>query len=55
MIMQISPASIHSHQLRDPLLDDHMLIMWLVTRQFATSETPVILNHDFKTVFGSLF
>jgi len=31
MNMQISPASTHSRQLRDPLVDDHALIL-LVTR-----------------------
>jgi len=29
--MQISPVSTHSHHLRDPLVDNHMLT-WLVTR-----------------------
>jgi len=31
MNMQMSLASTHSHQLRHPLGEDHMLI-WLVTR-----------------------
>jgi len=31
MNMQMIPASTHSQQLRDPLVDDHTL-SWLVTR-----------------------
>jgi len=31
MNMQINPISTHSHQLRDPLIDDHTLT-WLVTK-----------------------
>jgi len=31
MNMQISPTSTHSHQLKDPFVDDHTL-MWLVIR-----------------------
>jgi len=33
--MQISPTSTLSHQLRDPLVDDHMLMTWLVTRSLV--------------------
>jgi len=39
--MQISPASTHSHQFRDPLFDDHTLTQ-LLTWQFVKSETPAI-------------
>ena len=46
MNMQMSPASTHSHQLRDPLVDDHTDLIGYKVVFFG--------YRVFETVFGSL-